>query len=367
MSTMIKLKKITLMGIAIGLLMNSCSSPQEKKNTKADTAILVKVVFPTSDGTDVLTISGQIESAQSANISTRIMGYISNMNVNVGDHVNKGQLLATISNQDLLAKRAQTDAMITEAEAEFKSAQKDYERFNTLYKEQSATAKELDNTTLQFSSAKSRLEAARQMRNEVNASLGYARLTAPFAGIVTQKLMDAGSMASPGMPILTIEENGTYQVTASVPENTISMVSQGSEATVTIAALNRIIKGKVSQISQSSQFTGGQYQIKVQIPDNEKKGLFSGMYATITIPLKKTAEGGILNDRIMVPLSAIEHKNQLTGLYTIGNHNKALLRWVRLGKTEGDNVEVLSGLAKNEQVILSADGRLFNGAIVKIK
>ncbi len=368
MNTMINLKKIALMGIAIGLLMSSCSSPQEKNNNaKAETAISVKVVFPTADGTDVLKISGQVESEQSANISTRIMGYISNMNVNVGDHVNKGQLLATISNQDLLAKRAQTNAMIAEAEAGLKNAQKDYERFNTLYKEQSATAKELDNTTLQFSSAKSRLEAARQMRNEVNASLGYTRLTAPFAGIVTQKLMDAGSMANPGMPILTIEQSGTYQVTASVPENTISKVNQGSEATVTIAALNRVINGKVTQISQSSQFTGGQYQIKVQIPDREKKGLFSGMYANITIPLKKTAEGRTLNDRIMIPLSAIEYKNQLTGLYTIGNHNKALLRWVRLGKTEGDNVEVLSGLAKNEQFILSADGKLFNGAIVKIK
>ena len=369
MSIIISLKKITLMGISIGLLIVSAcsSSPKKESNTKAETAILVKVVFPSSDRTEELTISGQVESAQSANISTRIMGYISKLNVNVGDHVNKGQVLATISNQDLLAKRAQTDAMIAEAEAGFKSAQKDYERFNNLYKEQSATAKELDNTTLQFSSAKSRLEAAKQMRNEVNASLGYTRLIAPFAGIVSQKLADAGSMANPGMPILTIEQNGSYQVTASVPENAISQVSQGSEAIITIAALNRIIRGKVTQISQSSQFTGGQYQIKMQIPDKEKKGLFSGMYANITIPLKKATESRAVDDRVMIPLSAIEYKNQLTGLYTIGNHNKALLRWVRLGKTEGDQVEVLSGLAQNEQFIVSADGKLFNGALVKIK
>lgn len=369
MSININLKKITLMGISIGvLILSACSSSQKKENnTIADSAILVSVASPSSDRTDDLMISGQVESAQSANISTRIMGYISKLDVNVGDHVNKGQLLATISNQDLLAKRAQADAMIAEAEAGFKSAQKDYQRYNNLYKEQSATPKELDNITLLLSSAKSRLEAAKQMRNEINASLGYTRLTAPFAGIVTQKLTDAGSMTSPGMPILTIEQNGSYQITAAVPELAISQVSRGSEAIITIAALNRTFRGKVIRISQSSQFTGGQYQIKVQIPDKEKKGLFSGMYANITIPLKKKTERSTVYNRIMVPLSAIEYKNQLTGLYTIGNHNRALLRWVRLGKTEGEQVEVLSGLAHNEQFILSADGKLFNGAIVKIK
>ena len=68
----------------------------------------------------------------------------------------------------------------------------------------------------------------------------------------------------------------------------------------------------------------------------------------------------------MVPLSAIEHKDQLTGLYTIGTNNTALLRWVRLGKTYGDQVEVLSGLEKNEPFIVSAAGKLYNGIPVKI-
>ena len=108
------------------------------------------------------------------------MGYITMLKVKAGDHVSKGQLLATISNQDMLAKRAQTDAMIAEAQASVNSAQKDLDRFTTLYKQQSATEKELDNVELQYNAAKSRLEAARQMRNEVNANLGYSHLTAPL-------------------------------------------------------------------------------------------------------------------------------------------------------------------------------------------
>lgn len=362
-------KIITPICTGIGLLLLSACSSHDNKDNKAsaNTAISVTVTTPVADEQKGLNISGLVEAAESANISTRVMGYITRINVKEGDRVSKGQLLATISNQDILAKRAQTDAMITEAGAAYKSAQKDYERFTNLYKQQSASAKELDNITLQYTSAKSRLESVKQMRNEVNATLNYTSLTAPFAGVITQKLADAGSMANPGMPILTLEQSGSYQVSAAVPENAISQIKQGSVAIISIDAVSKIIKGTISQISQSSQFTGGQYIIKVKIPDQEKKDLLAGMYAHVSIPALSLPGNTGFTDQVMVPLSCIEHKDALTGLYTIGNNNTALLRWVRLGKVEGNLVEVLSGLAVNEQFIVHAEGRLFNGAAVQIK
>jgi len=368
MSVIIKPIKMALISTGIvSILLSACSSNKTPDTpANADTAIVVTVAMPSSNGQQDLSISGQIEAGQSANISTRVMGYITRINVKVGDRVNKGQLLATISNEDILAKRAQADAMIAETEAGYKNAQKDYERFNNLYKQESASAKELDNITLQYTSGKARLEAAKQMRNEVNATLNYTNLTAPFAGTITQKLMDAGSMANPGMPILTIEQNASYQVSASVPENEINQISQGATAMVTISAINKVIKGTVTQISQSSQFSGGQYIIKVRIPDNEKRGLFAGMYANVAIAVKQITAGKTTDNQVMVPVSCIEHKDQLTGLYTIGNNNTALLRWVRLGNVVGNQVEVLSGLGMHEQFIVSAQGRLFNGAAVKI-
>jgi RND family efflux transporter MFP subunit len=334
---------------------------------RTDTAILVTVSRPSADSKQGLSVSGQVEAAQTANISTRVMGYITKVNVKVGDRVNKGQLLATISNDDILAKRAQADAMIAEADAGFRNAQKDYERFTALYKQQSASAKELDNITLQYSSAKARLEAAKQQRNEVNAMLSYTNLTAPFAGTVTQKMMDAGSMANPGMPLLTIEQSGSYQVSASVPESEISLIKENAPVTINIDAIHKVIKGTIAQIAQSSQSSGGQYMIKVNIPDNEKQGLFAGMYANVAIPVTQVVKTTDAGNQVMVPVSAIEYKDQLTGLYTIGSNHTALLRWVRLGRTQGNQVEVLSGLAANEQFIVSAEGRLYNGVAVKIK
>ena len=269
-------KTIALISTGFGLLfLSACSSSENTDNkTSADSAIVVTIGIPSSEGQSELKISGQVEAGETAGISTRVMGYITMVNVKVGDKVNKGQLLVTISNQDILAKRAQADAMITEADAAYKNAQKDFERFTNLYRQQSASAKELENFSLQYTSAKSRLESAKQMRNEVNASLNYTRLTAPFSGVVTQKLADAGNMANPGMPILTLEQSGSYQVSAAVPENAISQVHQGSAAIISINAVNKTIKGKISQISQSSQFSGGQYIIKVQIPDPEITSIF---------------------------------------------------------------------------------------------
>ena len=275
------------------LSLSSCSGKgdQAGEYRNTDSPVLITLGKPGDTGGTGFSISGQVEASQTAIISTRVMGYITKLNVKAGDAVNKGQLIATISNNDIIAKRAQADAMITEAKANLKNAQKDYDRFTALYKEQSASAKELDNATLQFRAAEARVESAEQMRNEVNAMLAYTHLTAPFAGTVIQKSADAGSMASPGMPIVTIEQKGTYQVSAAVPETEINTISQGEPVTVTIKSINKTFRGNIAQINQSSQFTGGQYIIKISIPDKEKKDLYAGMYATVSISSKNQRRG----------------------------------------------------------------------------
>lgn len=360
-------KTTTVMLALTGILLTACSSNEKKaETTTVVTPIEVKLSMPNAATQNALSLGGQIEAVQSANISTRVMGYITSMRVKVGDHVSQGQLLATISNQDILAKRAQADAMIAEAEAALRNAQKDYDRFTALYQQQSASAKELDNVTLQYNAAKSRVDAAKQMRNEVNAMLAYTNLTAPFSGVVTQKMADAGSMANPGMPLLTIEKSGSFQASIAVPESQINYVKMGNVVPLYIQAINKSIKGTVTQISESAQYTGGQYMVKVAIPENEKAGLYAGMYVTAQLPIKgNVAVVNTGSDAVMVPVSAIVTKDELTGLYTVSANHTALLRWVRLGKQMGNEVEVLSGLSKGEPFILSANGKLADGVPVK--
>jgi RND family efflux transporter MFP subunit len=346
-------------------VLNACGGGKDKNEIVKEQPIAVTLANVSAANTQAVLASGQIEAAQTANISTRMMGRITNIYVKTGDKVSKGQLLATISDEDMKAKRAQTSAMIAEAEAAYSSAQKDLDRFTNLYKEQSATAKELDNVTLQYNSAKERVNAARQMRNEVSAMLAYSSLTAPFAGVVTQKLAEAGSIASPGMPLLTIEQNGILQVSASVAESDISSIHLGDVANLQIKSTGKNIQGKIIQLNPSSQFTGGQYIVKISIADTDKKELYAGMFVSVTIPLKTTAQP-LTADLSMIPVAAIINREELTGVYTVSANNTALLRWIRLGKTYGDKVEVISGLSKDEQFVLSAEGKLYNGVLVKV-
>lgn len=351
--------------IIILTALHACTGENKKKNVIKEKPVVVTLSAASEANQQAILASGLVEAAQTANISTRVMGRISDIFVKTGDRVNKGQLLASVWDEDIKAKRAQINAMITEAEAAFAAAQKDYDRFNNLYQQQSATAKELDNITLQYNSAKAKLAAAKQMRTEVNANLAYNSLTAPFSGIVTQKLAETGSIANPGLPVLTIEQDGVLQVSASVAESDISNIHLGDVANIQIKSTGKSFDGKIIQINPSSQFTGGQYIVKISIPATAKKNIYAGMFAGVSIPLKNNRL--VNSDAVLVPSSAIINHDELTGIYTVGVNNTALLRWIRLGKNFGDKVEVISGLSKNEKFIRSSESKLYNGAPVVIK
>ena len=342
--------------------MTSCSSKEKEATAEETKPVSVVIATPSGNNGSGIQLSGKLESENTANISTRVMGYISSIKVKVGDRVQKGALLATISSNDIQAKKAQALAMIAAAEAAYKNAAKDYNRFQALHKLQSASDKELENVTLQYTAAKSNLEAARQGLKEVNAMLSYTNITAPFSGVITQKLADEGSMANPGMPLLILEQNGLLRLSASVSESDVTQIKTGDVAQIDIKSTGKSFQGKITELSPSSQASGGQYMVKIAIPANEQKGLLSGMYANATVVGKSTV--AVPSGSIQVPVASIIYRDQLTGLYVVSDKNTASLRWVRLGKVSGDQVEVLSGLNADERYVLQADGKLYNGVKV---
>ncbi len=344
--------------LTIAFLAASCGS-EEKKNL-ADTSTPIKVETKTvteGDSRPFLTASGKVEAAKSTNISTRMMGYVDKIYVKVGDKVREGQLLISVNNADVSAKLAQVNAHIAEATAAFTNAKKDFNRYTALFKENSASQKELDDITANYTMAKARLESAKQMKNEVNAQIGYANIRAPFNGVVTNKFINAGDMANPGMPLLEVESPVKYQIMAMVPESEIIEIKNGTAVTVQVKSVDKMITGKVTEVSTSSKNTGGQFPVKVILDESDTQ-IRSGMYATVQFPIAKSTT----SSAIMIPVDAIIKNGQLTGIYTVSQSNTALLRWVRLGRTFGDKVEVLSGLTADEQFIVSAEGKLYNGA-----
>jgi RND family efflux transporter MFP subunit len=356
------MKKITtIFAIAALILTASCG---KDKAAQKDTApsIAVKVSTPSVEGSTFLSASGKIEAVQNANLSTRMMGYVTETYVNVGDKVSKGQLLLRINSADISAQSAQVTASITEAKAAFKNAEKDYNRFKALYAQSSVSQKEMDDITANYEMAKARLEGATQMKNQVNAQLSYSNITAPFSGVVTGKFINKGDMANPGMPLIGLETPGKFQVIAMVPETEITKIKDGTTVNVVVKSINELLKGTVTEVSTSAKNTGGQYLVKVVLDKTDAK-LLSGMYTSVQFPIEKSSE----TKHILVPESALIKQGQLTGIYAIGNENVAILRWLRTGKTFGDNVEVLSGLAADEQFIVSAEGKLYNGAKISVQ
>ncbi|MBT2161549.1 efflux RND transporter periplasmic adaptor subunit [Zobellia barbeyronii] len=349
--------------LTMTLVLASCGETEKKAVVDNSPAVPVQVrTVAENTENSFVTSSGKIEAAKSANISTRMMGYVDKIYVKVGDKVKNGQLLLSVNNADVSAKLAQVNAGITEATAAFTNAEKDYQRFTNLFNENSASQKELDDITANYNMAQARLESAKQMKNGVNAQMGYANIRAPFAGVVTNKFINAGDMANPGMPLLEVESPEKHQVLTMVAESEILDIKLNTEVTVLIKSLHKTVKGKVTEVSSSAKNTGGQYLVKVMLDASDAK-ILSGMYATVQFPVERKANASA----IMIPTEALVEKGQLTGVYTISQSGTALLRWLRLGRVFGDKVEVLSGLSQEEQYVVSSEGKLFNGVKVSVQ
>ncbi|HVU99049.1 MAG TPA: efflux RND transporter periplasmic adaptor subunit [Puia sp.] len=358
-------KFFILPALVLTLLLESCSSPAPSDDRGvSQSPVPVTVGMASGNRIGGIAAAGRVEALRSATMATRVMGTITRVFVKVGDKVRQGQLLATISGQDLDARKAQADAQIAAATAAADNAQKDLARYTSLYSRGSATASELDNATLRYKGAAANLAAAREARKEADASMAYTRLTAPFDGVVTAKAADEGSLASPGAPLLTVEQAGVLQVTATVAEDEVAAIRRGQKVRITVNAADLATEGVVSEVGASSIATGGQYPVKISLPPAAQKNLYAGMYVNLVFPAPGKSPAGV---SVLVPSSALVHNDQLTGLFVPSNANTALLRWIRTGRTYGDEVEVLSGLAANEPFVLQADGKLYNGAPIRKK
>lgn len=344
------------------LIFSSCSNSTPDQ-TKAERSVEVTVENPVSlQNSGYFSTSGKIEADKQANISTRVMGFVNAVHVNVGDKVRKGQQLVDISNTELEAKKAQAVSGIKQAESLFLSASKDLDRYRVLYEQKSASQKEFDDIQTRYNIAEAQLESARQAQREVEAMLTYTNLRAPFAGIITSKFINSGDLAKPGQPLLSMEAPGDFVAVAMVPESYISGIHQKDSARVIVKSNREQLKGIISEISTSSSNSGGQYLVKINLLPTKTTHLYSGMFVAAEF-----SSDQVKKSRILIEKSALIKKGDLSGVYTVSNSETAVLRWLKLGREVGDRIEVLSGLSAGEPYILNARGKLYNGVQLKIK
>jgi RND family efflux transporter MFP subunit len=298
--------------------------------------------------------TGSLIAQQVINISTRMMGWIREVHVDEGDWVAKGDPLITIDNSDLIAKRAQTEAAIIEAQAVLTNAEKMVERFQKLYTENSVSKQQLDDVITGRDRATAGLRTAQAMRDEVDVHLSYLEIKAPMAGLVTRKTAEAGNMANPGASLLVLEKTAQMKVVARLGEKHISSVKLGDMITVDITSLpgaKYIVP--IEEVIHSANPGSRTYDIEAII-DNPDGRLKSGMFARVEVPVGE-------RKAVMVPSASIIERGQLRGLFIVDANGVARLRWVRLGTDFGHEVEILAGVDSGETIVVTADEPLVEG------
>jgi RND family efflux transporter MFP subunit len=329
--------------VAAALGVTACGSdevaPQVEAGATLDGA-LYEVVLAQRAAPQQAT--GTAAPVAEATLSTKLMGTITAVLVQEGDVVRAGQPLLRIDARDLAAKESQVAAGRAEAEAMFREAEVHAGRIRALYADSAAPRAQLDQAETGLARARAAVDAAGAGAAELAAMRAYSVITAPFAGTVVRRMVDAGSFAAPGAPLLVLQDGSRLRVSANISPAAARGFGRGTRITAVIEGETAIavVEGVVPAAGASL------YTVNA-IVDN-RDGLFlPGGAATLSIP-------GAARPMLLVPATAVVRRGALTGLNLRHEDGRDELRWVRLGPVLGDSVEVSAGVRAGDRVVLPA-------------
>ena len=288
-------------------------------------------------------VVGTVQAVERAEISSKISGNIITLQVDLGSKVKKGDLLIELSAGEISAR-------VQQAKAQLEQAKRNLAREESLLKKNAATAQTVK--SLQDST-----KIAEAAYKETVTMLDYSRITAPFSGIITKKLGNVGDLATPGKPLLHLEEENNLQVLTNIPEAMILRIQKDDRLSIFIPSVNLTIEGIVAEVSPVADPSSRSAPIKLHIPPDPR--LRSGQFARVTL-------AGEQAETLTIPSSAVVPFGQMERVYVIYD-NKVRLRLVQTGTQMNGHIEILSGLTEGEMVIREADHNLLDGQPIVIK
>ena len=319
---------------------------------------------------DLLEVVGSVRARTSAVVSTRIPGSISVLRVREGDRVKKGQLLAQLDALENQATAAAASAVIDEARrgldealSRKKMADTTFERYHNLFKEQAVSRQEFDvkQTEKDVAAqavlrAESRLKQAQEGAKASSIMSDYTRITAPISGIIASKQVDLGATVFPGQPLMTIEDDGSYQLELALPENVAARVKPGFPLQVTLDAIGTTFAARIAEIVPTADPVSRTFKAKIEL---NQQGLKSGMFGRGSISLGTSANG------ITVPIKAVVERGALTSVWVVDKENVAHMRIVKVGRQTGERGEILSGLSAGDRVVVTGVEKVSESAKVE--
>jgi RND family efflux transporter MFP subunit len=368
----IKVSYVLIM--ALGGVLGGCTNERRAATAPPETLSNVSVIaVQKTTVPDWLEAVGTVRATQTSQVSSQLMGNILEIRAHEGDRVQSGQVLAVLDDAQSRSAMDQASAAVTAAEKEVSAADSDLalagatlKRYQQLYEKKSVSPQEFDEIKARYQSAEARRDMAQAGQAQANAgltrsrtSLGYVRIHAPFTGVVTEKKVDAGTLASPGMAIFTIEDTRSYRLEVTVDESELRLVRAGQVSPVTIDALGNVqLSGKVVQIVPAADPASRSFLVKVELPADVR--LHSGLFGRARF---SRGERSVL----LIPRTSLVDRGQLQGVYVLDANQIAGLRYVTLGKSTGEQIEVLSGLQDGEKLVAVAGDRDLSGKRIAIR
>jgi RND family efflux transporter MFP subunit len=305
---------------------------------------------------------GTVRALQTSQLSAQIVGTVVAIHAQEGQRVRKGDVLIVLDDAQQRAALQRASAAVNAAQQDIAAADADYAlanstlgRYRDLYEKKSVSPHEMDEVQARAKSAGARrdqaqagIAQARALEQQARAGLSYTRIRAPFDGVVTAKQVDVGTLASPGLPLLTIEDTHRFRLEASVDEDDIRLIKMGATAPVAVDALGAELQGKIVQIVPAADPASRSFVVKLELPSEPR--LHSGFFGRA-----RFARGQ--RDAVVVPRTAVLDRGQLQGVYVVGADGQITLRFVTVGKPVGEMIELLSGVTAGERLVSAHGGR----------
>ncbi len=337
--------------LSLAVLAFACDKPEStpQTNTKGD-AIPVKVL-PLQQGkfSSSIPASGNFSTNDETMLSFKVGGIVSSIQVQEGDAVRKGQVLATL---DL----TEVQAGLTQARLSYEKVLRDHERAGRLYRDSVATLE-------QFQNSKTALDIAEQQLKTAEFNLSYSQIRATQSGFVLRKFVNPGQLVASGTPILQINGagQGNWVLKASVNDQNWELISIGDAATLLLSDSDSI-PGQIVRKSQAADPMTGAYWVEISPEHSDGLKLASGMFGKALIHPAQQTEGW------EIPYEAVLEANGNTAyVFVTDGTQKAKKVEVRLGKISLNTVQVLSGLENQSQLIVSGSAYLSDGSTIQIK
>jgi RND family efflux transporter MFP subunit len=379
---------LAVSGIAAGL--PACRASEHASEVTPAHPITVTVTSVASvDTAERLEAGGVVAAPESATLSSRIVATIAGIKVRAGDRLRAGDIVVTLDARDVSehvqqarAAAIAADRFLTQARATQSAAEADHQlasvskaRIDTLHAKESATDQERDEADARLASAAARLAGAQAAVEGAEAQLASARAAvnvatatesfttqrAPFAGVVSEWLVDPGNLAAPGVPLVRIESDGPRQVIVRVDEARATYMHTGDRVNVAVGGPddlsgNSTIEGIVSEVARAVGADQRAFTVKVTLPGTVTAR--SGTFARVVFR-------GAPRRQLLVPARAIQQHGQVSSVYVVEN-GVAQLRLIHVGSSSPDGVEVLAGLEHGESIVLSPPARLVDGTRVRV-